>query len=219
MNTVEHTNQDTSSQSTSSNEQTFGYIRVSTKGQSVESQRDAIQKEYGSIKLYIDHGVSGTVPANERPELGALLKHGLRSGDTLVVWWVDRLGRDYDDVGQVMRDLLHKGVTIKTINQGMTFSYTGGTQQKMVTDMLITMLVGMAEAERVNRLASAEAGREALRANPELWSQKFQGRKADTKKHEKIIAALDSGLSIRKAAEKVGVGISTVQRVKAKAGL
>lgn len=197
--------------------QTIGYIRVSTKGQSIESQLDSIQKEYGDIELYIDKGVSGTIPALQRPELGALLTHKLRSGDTLVVWWVDRLGRDYDDVGQVMKDLLKNGITIKTINQDMTFSYTGGTQQKMVTDMLITMLVGMAEAERVNRLASAEAGRQALKANPELWKEKFKGRQANTQLHQDILAELDSGLSIRKVADKLGVGVSTVQRVKAKA--
>ena len=188
----------------------FAYIRVSTASQCTDSQLVEMPRE---AQVTVEHGVSGTVPAKERPELSRLLDK-LRRNDTLYVWWVDRLGRDYNDVETTMRELLHRGVCIKTINQGLTFAYTGNDMQDMTTNIQITMLTAMASAERQNRLASAEAGRQAIKAKPELWSEKFKGRKADTKLHDAIISKLNEGLSIRKTAEQLGCNPSTVQRVK-----
>ncbi|EGR0400211.1 helix-turn-helix domain-containing protein, partial [Vibrio parahaemolyticus] len=110
-------------------------------------------------------------------------------------------------------------VCIKTINQGLTFSYSSkdDDMQNMVTDIQITMLTAMAAAERKNRLASAEAGRQALKANPTKWAEKFQGRKPNTKQHQRIIELLLEGKSIRGVAQELGCNASTVQRVKKKA--
>ncbi|MGL1381397.1 helix-turn-helix domain-containing protein, partial [Vibrio parahaemolyticus] len=103
--------------------------------------------------------------------------------------------------------------------QGLTFSYSNkdDDMQNMVTDIQITMLTAMAAAERKNRLASAEAGRQALKANPAKWAEKFQGRKANTKQHQRIIELLLEGKSIRGVAQELGCNASTVQRVKKKA--
>jgi DNA invertase Pin-like site-specific DNA recombinase len=45
----------------------------------------------------------------------------LRSGDTLAVRWVDRLGRNYEDVSDNIRDFMRRGVIIRTIINGMVF--------------------------------------------------------------------------------------------------
>ncbi len=81
----------------------------------------------------------------------------------LVVWWIDRLGRDYHDSETTIRELLKRGVTIKTINQNMTFAYSGNDMQDMTNNIQLTMITAMAAAERKNRLASAEAGRQAIK--------------------------------------------------------
>ncbi len=195
----------------------FAYVRVSTKEQKVDSQLSDISKLYPDAEITTEK-VSGTVPAKERAGLSVLLGK-LRKGDTLVVWWVDRLGRDYRDAESTIRELLDRGVWIKTINQGLTFSYSikDDDMQNMVTDIQITMLTAMAAAERKNRLASAEAGRQALKANPAKWAEKFQGRKANTKQHQRIIELLLEGKSIRGVAQELGCNASTVQRVKKKA--
>ncbi|EMI4393423.1 recombinase family protein [Vibrio parahaemolyticus] len=204
-------------QSNDSNSMVFAYVRVSTKEQNVDSQLSDISKLYPDAEITTEK-VSGTVPAKERAGLSVLLGK-LRKGDTLVVWWVDRLGRDYRDAESTIRELLDRGVCIKTINQGLTFSYSSkdDDMQNMVTDIQITMLTAMAAAERKNRLASAEAGRQALKANPAKWAEKFQGRKANTKQHQRIIELLLEGKSIRGVAQKLGCNASTVQRVKKKA--
>lgn len=195
-----------------SNSCVFAYARVSTKTQKADSQISDITAAYPNADIH-QETCSGTVPALERPELSRLVDK-LRKGDTLIVWWLDRLGRDYADVETLIRSLLNKGVTIKTINQNMVFNYTGDDLQDMTTNIQLTMITAMASAERKNRLASAEAGRQAIRQNPELWAKKFPGRKRNEAQTAEIIELLDSGLSIRKTAEKVGCNPSTVQRVK-----
>ena len=190
----------------------FAYVRVSTKAQTIDSQVSDIQKSYPGIEISTDV-CSGTVPAIEREQLSRLLDK-LRKDDVLIVWWIDRLGRDYRDSEKTIRDLLNRGVTIKTINQNMTFAYTGNDMQDMTTNIQLTMITAMAAAERKNRLASAEAGRQAIKQDPKLWAEKFSGRKRNDERTSKIIELLEQGLSVRKVAEAIGCNPSTVQRAK-----
>jgi len=197
------------------NNKTIAYCRVSTKDQSLTSQIQEIHKHYSEASILSEHGVSGTVPAKERPEFSKLLDNtmGLRSGDTLIVWWFDRIGRDYHDSKEAIQTLLKRGVMVKTINQSLTFKYEkSNVTQNMLVDVMLSMLAGMADNERQARLASAQAGREAL-SNDE-WKSKFKGKKANTELHSLIISELNSGLSIRKTAVKLSTSVSTVQRVK-----
>lgn len=190
----------------------FAYTRVSTQTQTDHSQESEILKSFPNIEIYRDV-CSGTILANDRPQLSRLLDK-LRKDDTLVVWWIDRLGRDYHDCETVIRDLLKTGITIKTINQNLTFEYTGKDMTDMITNIQITMITAMAAAERKNRLASAEAGRQAIKQNPDLWAEKFSGRKRDEERTSKIIELLNSGMSIRKIAAELECNPSTVQRTK-----
>ncbi|ELB2736832.1 recombinase family protein [Vibrio alginolyticus] len=198
----------------------IAYLRVSTKDQHIASQEADIKKLFPNAEIMPEvHGTSGTVPAAERKILSRLIDPilGLRKGDILIVWWVDRIGRDYEDAEKVVRDLLARGVIIKTLNQSRTFEYTGNTMTDMITNVQITMITAMAAAEREIRLASAEAGRRALRESGG-WDDAFKGRIANTGKmkgkHEEILALLAAGHSMRETASKVDVSLSTVQRVK-----
>jgi putative DNA-invertase from lambdoid prophage Rac len=73
------------------------------------------------MRLEPTKGVSGlSTRLAERPE-GKRLFDMLRAGDTLVVRWVDRLGRNYTDVVDTIREFMRRGVIIKTVINGMTF--------------------------------------------------------------------------------------------------
>lgn len=198
----------------------IAYLRVSTKDQQIVSQEVDIKKQFPSAQIMPEeHGTSGTVPAAERAVLSRLIDPtlGLRKGDVLIVWWVDRIGRNYEDAERVMRELLSRGVIIKTLNQSRTFAYTGDTMTDMITNIQITMITAMAAAERETRLASAEAGRRALRESGH-WGEAFQGRRPNSGKmkgkHEQILTLLAAGHSIRKTSVLADISISTVQRVK-----
>jgi putative DNA-invertase from lambdoid prophage Rac len=138
---------------------TFLYCRVSTRDQNPDLQR--IQAEAAGYTFDVvlsDHGVSGiSTRLAERPE-GRRLFDMLRAGDTLVVRWVDRLGRNYEDVTETIREFMRRGVIIRTIINAMTFD--GATKdpvQKAVRDALIAFMAASAEAQ-------AEATKDAQRA-------------------------------------------------------
>jgi DNA invertase Pin-like site-specific DNA recombinase len=193
----------------------IAYCRVSTKEQSLESQTTTIKAQFPDAVILSEHGVSGLVAANERKEFSKLLdtNMGLRKGDTLIIWWFDRIGRDYQDAKAVTQELLKRGVTIKTINQSLELKYEeSNTTQNVMVDMMLTMLTGMAANEKQARSASQEAGRKAL--TKEQWKEKFKGKPKNLEQYELINVELANGTSIRRTAEIIGCGISTVQRAK-----
>ena len=91
------------------------YARVSGTEQTIEHQRtQAEQAGFRLDKIISDNGVSGvSTKLAERPQ-GRRLFDLLRSGDTLVVRWVDRLGRNYEDICETIREFMRRGVVIRT---------------------------------------------------------------------------------------------------------
>lgn len=98
--------------------QKIGYIRVSTQeqaehGLSVEAQRQHLT-EAGCSRVFIDAGVSGR--QTSRPEFDRMLDT-LRDGDTVVVWKLDRLGRDAIHLQQTARALKDQHVGFESITE------------------------------------------------------------------------------------------------------
>lgn len=102
--------------------QTVLYARVSTADQTIEHQETQARGAGFAIdRVVADHGVSGvSTRLADRPE-GKRLFDMLRAGDVLVVRWVDRLGRNYADVTETIREFMRRGVVVKTIISHMTF--------------------------------------------------------------------------------------------------
>ena len=74
----------------------LAYYRVSGPDQSIESQRHALVSATGANAFdeeFVDAGISGAVPAAQRPGFSKLAAY-CRKGDTIHVFAVDRLGRD-----------------------------------------------------------------------------------------------------------------------------
>jgi putative DNA-invertase from lambdoid prophage Rac len=135
------------------------YARVSTTDQTISHlEVQARAARFKIDEVVADEGVSGVrVPLRERPE-GRRLFDMLRAGDTLVVRWVDRLGRNYGDVTEVIRHFMARGVIIRTVINGLTFDgATRDPMQKAVRDALIAFMGATAEAQ-------AEVTREAQKA-------------------------------------------------------
>src|SRR6266446_2961052 len=98
-----------------------GYMRVSTSEQNLALQRDALEG-VGCERLYEDT-CSGSV--TERPGLARALDN-LRSGDALVVWKLDRIGRSLGHVVELVAGLQAKGIGLKVLTGGIdTTSSTG----------------------------------------------------------------------------------------------
>jgi DNA invertase Pin-like site-specific DNA recombinase len=195
--------------------QTVLYARVSTADQTVAHQRK--QAEGAGFKVDVvvaDEGVSGVSTAlRERPE-GRRLFDMLRRGDVLVVRWVDRLGRNYADVTQSIREFMERGVIVKTVINGMTFDgSTADPVQQAVRDALIAFMAATAQAQ-------AEASREAQKAGiahaKAQDGDSYRGRKPSFTRAqlETVRNRLAQGASVSAVAKETGLSRQAIYRVQ-----
>jgi DNA invertase Pin-like site-specific DNA recombinase len=130
---------------------TFLYARVSTTDQTLNHQKTQAEAAGFTLdEVIADHGVSGvSTRLIERPQ-GKRLFDLLRSGDVLVVRWVDRLGRNYQDVTDTIREFMGRGVIIRTVINGLTFDgVTRDPMQQAVRDALIAFMAGTGRGHRL----------------------------------------------------------------------
>ncbi len=88
----------------------IGYARVSTDDQTLDLQRDAL-REAGCIDIYEEHAFGARAT---RPELAAALR-ACRTGDSLVVWKLDRLGRSMKHLVEIVEDLQQRGIGFQVL--------------------------------------------------------------------------------------------------------
>ena len=193
--------------------QTVLYARVSTADQTIAHQRTHAEASGFTIdEVVADDGVSGIgTRLADRPQ-GKRLFDLLRAGDTLVVRWVDRLGRNYSDVTEVIRQLMKKGVVIKTVINGLTFDgSTADPMQQAVRDALIGFMAATAQAQ-------AEATKEAQRAgiNHAKEAGEYRGRRPSFTRDQLdlVQAMLAQGSGVSTIAADVGVSRQTVYRIR-----
>jgi len=88
-----------------------------------------------------------------RPSIYTAAAETLRlRGDVLVVRWVDRLGRNYEDVCDVIREFMRRGVVIRTVINNFTFDgATKDPMQQAVRDALIGFMAATAQARKRRR--------------------------------------------------------------------
>ncbi|MEY4475108.1 MAG: hypothetical protein RL248_875 [Pseudomonadota bacterium] len=130
----------------------IGYARVSTDDQNLNLQRDALQLA-GCEKIFEDQ-ISGS--RAERPGLQAVLEFA-RSGDTLVIWRLDRLSRSLKDLIEMVKLLESKSIGLKSLQESVDTTSSSG--------MLIFHLFGaLAEFERDLTRERTQAGLQAARA-------------------------------------------------------
>jgi DNA invertase Pin-like site-specific DNA recombinase len=192
------------------------YARVSTAEQTVEHQEaQARAAGFAVDDVVADNGVSGLhTRLVERPE-GRRLFDKLRRGDTLVVRWVDRLGRNYEDVCDTIRDFMRRGVVIKTVINGMTFD--GATKdpiRKAVRDALIAFMSATAQAQAEATKAAQRAGIEHAKLKDE---RAYLGRKPSFTREQlnKVREMLgQEAVGIAQIAKEAGLTRQTVYRIK-----
>lgn len=196
---------------------TILYARVSTGDQTAAHQlTQAQQAGFKVDEVISDNGVSGlSVPLADRPQ-GRRLYDMLRKGDILVVRWVDRLGRNYQDVTDAIRHFMRQGVIVRTVINNMTFDgATSDPMQQAVRDALIAFMAATAQAQ-------AEATKEAQRAGIEHAKTldrpgAYRGRKPSytRRQFEAVARMLAAGEGASAVAKETGLTRQTVLRIRA----
>ncbi|WP_163850787.1 recombinase family protein [Pseudooceanicola aestuarii] len=195
--------------------QTILYARVSTKDQNLDHQLTQAEAAGHKVdEVVADHGISGiTTHLCGRPE-GKRLYDKLRRGDVLVVRWVDRLGRNYQDVTDTIRDFMRRGVVIRTVINNMTFDgATSDPTQMAVRDALIGFMAATAQAQAEAIKEAQKAGIEASKANP----AKYRGKKPSYNRETllQVQSMLSEGQRPSWIASATGLTRQTVLRIKA----
>jgi DNA invertase Pin-like site-specific DNA recombinase len=176
----------------------IGYARVSTHDQTLNLQRDALEKAECE-KIFTDQ-ITGTKA--ERKGLTEALSH-LRTGDTLVVWRLDRLGRSLRHLIDTITSLQERGIGFKSLTENIDTTTSGGK-------LVFHIFGALAEFER-------EIIRERTRAG--LTSARSRGKvggrpKALTAKEVQILRnmAADKSLTVSDICKTLGISRTTFYR-------
>lgn len=175
------------------------YLRVSSADQTVQNQRADIghycESRGWTVTEYADEGVSGA--KESRPALDRLLKDARRRRlDALVVWRLDRLGRNLRHLILTLDELAALGVAFVSLNEGIDTNTPAGRLQ-------LHLLAAISQFERDRVIERVQAGLARARA---------QGRTLGRPRATPLPAGVPRGLSVRQAAVLWGVSKSTAAR-------
>ncbi len=132
----------------------IGYIRASTKDQNLARQIEMMKQE-GVNKVFSEK-VSGK--DMNRKELKALLKFA-REGDEIIVSSLDRLGRDYQDIKEIVRQLQQRCIKLTIIDAPfLNFNTGNNTLDTAMFDMFLSLLGYIAQNEREKILERQRQG-------------------------------------------------------------
>lgn len=163
-----------------------GYVRVSTQDQEVNLQVDALAKAGCAANMIFMDKISGA--KSERPGLKKCLDN-LTSGDTLLVWRLDRLGRSMPHLVQLIEDLYQKGIGFRSLSDGAIDTTTASGE------LIFNIFSSLAQFERRLTQERTRAGLAAARARG-----KKGGRKKLSSTDPKVLMAKnmhkDHGMAI-----------------------
>lgn len=177
--------------------QIYGYARVSTLDQDPQLQLDALQRA-GVDRIFTDHA-SGAATA--RPQLEALLERA-GTGDTIVVWRLDRLGRNMKHLLELTSELETRGVGLRSLNEQLDTTTANGR-------LIFHVMAALAEFESGLLKERTRAGLTAARAQgrvggrPPALSPTARGAAIDLR---------DQGRTVPEIADLLKVSRATVYR-------
>lgn len=195
----------------------YGYLRVSTDEQDINSQRQGVnafaEKNGWSIEKYItDEGVSGGKDPSKR-NLGGLL-NSLHPGDIVIASEISRLGRDLYMVMDILHFCMEREVVIYTVKDNFTLG-------KDIQSKVLAFAFGL--AAEIERQMIQQRTREGLKLRMKMGILLGRPLSANTElkciipeavlqDKEKILSAVEFGASFANIAKKYGVDKDSVRR-------
>lgn len=182
-----------------------GYMRVSKSdgNQSTELQRDALLKEGLSAEAIYEDMASGK--SEDRPGLIACLK-SLREGDVLVVWKLDRLGRDLRHLVNTIEELKQRGVGFRVLTgQGAQIDTSTPSGR-----LVFGFFAALAEFERELIAERTLAGLAAARARGRKGGRPFKMTPA--KLRFAMTEMCQAGTNVKELCLELGLSRQTLYR-------
>lgn len=176
----------------------IGYARVSTQDQNPQLQLDAL-KEAGCDKIFVEKA-SGA--QRNRPELAAALDY-MRTGDTLVVWKLDRLARSLKQLIDTVESLEEKEMGFRSLTEAIDTTTAGGT-------LIFHIFCSLAQFERSIIRERTRAGLDAARARGRTGGRPVALSEDKMRAARAMLAEPD--ITVAKAADQLGVSRATLYR-------
>jgi len=174
-----------------------GYMRVSTEEQTTSLQKDALLKYGVDERNIFADVVSGT--SKNREGLNRALEF-LKSGDILVVWKLDRLGRSLAHLISIITSLKEKNIAFVSLTEGMDTTTASG-------ELFFHIFGALAQFERSLIQQRVKAGLESARLRGKSGGRP---KAIDDEKLKAIKEALSSGMSKAAICRTFGVKRSTL---------
>jgi DNA invertase Pin-like site-specific DNA recombinase len=173
----------------------IGYARVSTTGQDLRAQLEALSS---CDKIFQEKASAST---SLRPELQNLLGY-VREGDMVIVTKLDRIARNTADLLNIVALMEEKKVAFKVLNINLDTSTPTGR-------LMLTMLGAIAQFERELLLERQKEGIEIAKREG-----KYTGRKPTAKaKSQEVHSLLSQGMTKQAVADKLNIGVASVYRI------
>jgi DNA invertase Pin-like site-specific DNA recombinase len=189
----------------------IGYMRVSKAdgSQSTDLQRDALLAAgVDPLKLYEDHS-SGK--KDDRPQLAACLK-GMNAGDTLLVWKLDRLGRNLRHLVNTVHHLTERGIGLKVLTgEGAAIDTTTASGK-----LVFGIFAALAEFERALISERTVAGLASARARGRTGGRPYKMTQAKVRLAMAAMGHKETKVSA--LCEELGVTRQTLYRHVSPAG-
>lgn len=175
----------------------IGYIRVSTNDQNTDLQRIALQS--ADCELIFEDRISGKT--SDRPGLKKALRC-LQSGDTLVVWKLDRLGRSMRHLVMLTEELRERGVNFRSLTDSIDTSTPMGR-------FFFHVMGALAEMERELIVERTRAGLAAARDKGRVGGRR---RKMTAETVERARRMLAQGATLLQVSLVLDVSEKTIYR-------
>ena len=175
----------------------IGYARVSTQGQNLVMQTEALHKA-GCKKIFEDRASGSRA---ERLGLAQARKN-LRAGDTLVVCKLDRLGRSVKHLVDLVGELQKQGVQFRSLTDSIDTGTPSGR-------FFFHVMASLADMERELIVERTRAGLEVARKLGRTGGRKRLMTESKVKAAKKLLA---SGVPARDVASNLGVSLPTLYR-------
>ena len=193
----------------------IGYIRASTKDQNLARQIEMMKQE-GVNKVFSEK-VSGK--DMNRKELKALLKFA-RVGDEIIVSSLDRLGRDYQDIKEIVRQLQQRCIKLTIIDAPfLNFNTGNNTLDTAMFDMFLSLLGYIAQNEREKILERQRQGiklakqRGVYKGRPIQYHEHAKNAK-DRLIYHNVKRMLEEHLPVTQIAKENGISRQTVYIIR-----
>ena len=181
----------------------IGYARVSTDDQTLDLQRDALKRARCREMYEEQAGGKNT----GRPQLEGCLK-SLREGDTLVVWRLDRLGRNLADLVKLIADLEQRKINFESLTEKIETNSPAGR-------LVFHVFAALAEFERNLIRERTVAGLKAARARGRAGGRPTKLSPREVKTIRALLKTAD--MPVTQIAARFGIARSTLYRTILKA--